>query len=69
MNAEAIIASIAHEVRQPLSAITTNAAAALRFLGRTPPDFEEMRAALGMSGRRKSACTRLSHLRHSTRTR
>jgi signal transduction histidine kinase len=47
MNVEAIIASIAHEVRQPLSAITTNAAAALRFLGRTPPDFEEVRAALG----------------------
>jgi PAS domain S-box-containing protein len=47
MNVEAIIASIAHEVRQPLSAITMNAAAAVRFLGRTPPDFEEVRAALG----------------------
>jgi PAS domain S-box-containing protein len=47
MNVEAIIASIAHEVRQPLSAITMNAAAAVRFLGLTPPDFEEVRAALG----------------------
>src|SRR4029077_11696143 len=46
MNVEAIIASIAHEVRQPLSAITMNATAALRFLGRSPPDFEETRAAL-----------------------
>jgi PAS domain S-box-containing protein len=50
MNVEAIIASIAHEVRQPLSAITTNAAAALRFLGRTPPDLDEVRAALGRVG-------------------
>jgi PAS domain S-box-containing protein len=46
MNVEAIIASIAHEIRQPLSAITMNAAAALRFLARTPPDFDEARAAL-----------------------
>jgi PAS domain S-box-containing protein len=47
MNVEAIIASIAHEVRQPLSAITMNAGAAVRFLGGTPPDFEEVHAALG----------------------
>jgi PAS domain S-box-containing protein len=46
MNVEAIIASIAHEIRQPLSAITMNAAAALRFLAKTPPDLDEVRAAL-----------------------
>ena len=46
MNVEAIIASIAHEVRQPLTAITANAAAALRFFARTPPDFDEINAAL-----------------------
>jgi PAS domain S-box-containing protein len=46
MNVEAIIASIAHEVKQPLTAITTNSAAALRFAARTPPDLEEVCAAL-----------------------
>jgi PAS domain S-box-containing protein len=46
MNVEAIIASIAHEVRQPLTAITTNAAAARRFFERTPLDVEEIRLAL-----------------------
>ena len=46
MNMEAVTASIAHEVRQPLAAITTNSGAALRFLGQTPPDLEEARAAL-----------------------
>jgi PAS domain S-box-containing protein len=46
MNVEAIIASIAHEIRQPLSAITMNAAAALRFLARTTPDLDEAHAAL-----------------------
>jgi signal transduction histidine kinase len=46
MSAEAITAAIAHEVRQPLAGIVTNAGAALRWLGRTPPDHEEIRAAL-----------------------
>jgi signal transduction histidine kinase len=46
LNAQAITATIAHEVRQPLTAIATNASAALRFLGRVPPDHEEVRAAL-----------------------
>jgi PAS domain S-box-containing protein len=39
-------ASIAHEVRQPIAATATNAAAALRWLGRQPPDLEEVRQAL-----------------------
>ena len=46
VSAQAIIAAIAHDIRQPLVAITTNAGAALRWLGRTPPDQDEARAAL-----------------------
>jgi signal transduction histidine kinase len=46
LNVEAITASIAHEVRQPLAAIATNCSAALRFFDKTPPDFDEGRAAL-----------------------
>jgi signal transduction histidine kinase len=46
MGAQAITASIAHEVRQPLASIVTNANAAMRWLGRNPPDHEEVRAAL-----------------------
>ena len=46
MNVDAIMASIAHEVRQPLTAITTNGSAALRWFDKTPPDYDEVRAAL-----------------------
>jgi signal transduction histidine kinase len=46
MNVQALAAVISHEVRQPLSAITANASAALRWLGRTPPDHGETQAAL-----------------------
>jgi signal transduction histidine kinase len=47
MNARAITAAIAHEVRQPLAAIATNASAARHFLRRPPPDHNEIEAALG----------------------
>jgi uracil-xanthine permease len=40
-------ASIAHEIRQPLAAITTNANAAVNWLDKTPPDLDRARAALG----------------------
>jgi C4-dicarboxylate-specific signal transduction histidine kinase len=43
---EVMAAAIAHELMQPVSAMATNASAALRWLGRTPPDHDEMRAAL-----------------------
>lgn len=38
--------SIAHEVNQPLSAIVSNAQAAVRLLQRSPPDTEEVAIAL-----------------------
>jgi PAS domain S-box-containing protein len=46
LNMQAITAAIAHEVRQPLTAMVTNANAALRFLGRVPADHDEIRSAL-----------------------
>jgi PAS domain S-box-containing protein len=39
-------ASIAHEVKQPITATAINAAAALRWLNRAPPDVEEVRQLL-----------------------
>ena len=41
-----LTASIAHEVNQPIAAAVINAEAALRFLGRDPPDLEEVRQGL-----------------------
>jgi signal transduction histidine kinase len=46
MSAQALTGAIAHEVRQPLASIVSNASAALRWLERTPPDHGELRAAL-----------------------
>ena len=46
MNLEGVVASISHEVKQPLAAIVANGGAALRFLARTPPDLEEVRSVL-----------------------
>jgi len=42
-----LTASIAHEINQPICAMVTNAEAALRWLGRRPPDLEEVRQTLG----------------------
>src|ERR1700751_5761399 len=42
-----LTASIAHEVNQPIATARNNAASALRFLSRNPPDLEEVREALG----------------------
>jgi len=46
MTGDAVSASIAHEVRQPLAAMTTNASAGLRWLVRETPNLPEARAAL-----------------------
>src|SRR6266436_1885583 len=41
-----LTASIAHEIKQPITAAGTYAAAARRFLDKSPPDVAEVRAAL-----------------------
>jgi signal transduction histidine kinase len=46
MNAQAIVAAIAHEVRQPLTRITTGGNAAQRFLKVVPPAHDKAQAAL-----------------------
>jgi signal transduction histidine kinase len=38
--------SIAHEINQPLAAIVANGGAGLRWLGRSPPDLDEVRSVL-----------------------
>ncbi len=43
---EALSASIAHEINQPLASMVTNADAGLRWLGRQHPDLDETHAAL-----------------------
>jgi signal transduction histidine kinase len=43
---DAVSASIAHEVKQPLQAMITNANAGLRWLGRAAPDLDEAKTAL-----------------------
>jgi C4-dicarboxylate-specific signal transduction histidine kinase len=46
MNAQAIVAAVAHEVRQPLTRITTGGNAAQRFLKVVPPAHDKAQAAL-----------------------
>jgi C4-dicarboxylate-specific signal transduction histidine kinase len=46
MNIEAITASIAHQMKQPLTAIAANSDAALALLERNPPDIAEAKAGL-----------------------
>jgi signal transduction histidine kinase len=43
---DAMAASVAHEVNQPIAAMTFNSEAALMLLGQTPPNIGEARAAL-----------------------
>jgi signal transduction histidine kinase len=45
MTGDAVAATIAHEVKQPLSGMITNADAGLRWLDRGIPDLEEAKAA------------------------
>jgi len=42
-----LTASIAHEINQPLTAITTNAEAGMRWLNRADPDVVEVRTLMG----------------------
>jgi len=58
LTGDAVTATVAHEIRQPLSAMITNADAGLRWLDRSVPDLDEARAALkeiGADGRRAGA--------------
>lgn len=43
---EVMVGSIAHELRQPLTAIVANGRAGTRLLARKPPDLDELRASL-----------------------
>jgi signal transduction histidine kinase len=55
MTGDAVSASIAHEIRQPLSAMITNAGTGLRWLDRATPDVDNAKAALNqivIAGRR-----------------
>jgi signal transduction histidine kinase len=45
LTGNAVAATIAHEVKQPLSGMITNADAGLRWLDRSTPDLEEAKAA------------------------
>jgi signal transduction histidine kinase len=47
MNLEAMVASIIHEIKQPLTAISANAGAAMALIAKSPPDLQEARASLG----------------------
>jgi signal transduction histidine kinase len=46
MTGDAVSASIAHEVKQPLSGIIANADAGLNWLNRTTPDLDQTKASL-----------------------
>jgi PAS domain S-box-containing protein len=59
MNIEVVTASIAHEVRQPLAAITANGGAALQFLRRVPLDLDRVREILNQM---MHDCTRVSEV-------
>lgn len=43
-----LAASIAHEVNQPIAAISSNAGAGLNWLGAQPPNLEEVRQTFGL---------------------
>jgi signal transduction histidine kinase len=46
MNLEAMMAAIIHEIKQPLTAISANAGAAIALIAKRPPDLQEARASL-----------------------
>ena len=48
LNAEAIAASIAHEIRQPLASIVTTGETALIYLAESPPDLKRARTLVNL---------------------
>jgi PAS domain S-box-containing protein len=65
MNIEVVTASIAHEVRQPLTAIAANGGAALKFLQRVPLDLGKVREILNQM---MDDCNRVSEVFDTIRT-
>jgi two-component system, LuxR family, sensor kinase FixL len=60
--------TLAHELNQPLTAILSNAQAALRFLARDPPDLTELRSILvEIADADKRAGLLIYHLRRLTK--
>jgi signal transduction histidine kinase len=61
-----LTASIAHEIKQPITAARTYAAAALRFLDKSPPEVAEVREALtcivNVTGRTRDIVDRIGSL-------
>jgi signal transduction histidine kinase len=56
MSVDAATAAVAHEISQPLGAITLNISSALQFLKKTPPNLEEANACLtAMAGESEQA--------------
>jgi signal transduction histidine kinase len=58
MTGDAVSASIAHEIKQPLSGVIISAAAGLRWLDRTTPDLDEAKASfkqINVDGHRAQA--------------
>ncbi len=56
MSVDAATAAVAHEISQPLGAITLNISSALHLLKKTPPDLEEAHACLtAMAGESEHA--------------
>jgi signal transduction histidine kinase len=64
MSVEAATAAIAHEIKQPLAAISVRCSAALRWLRGTPPELEEVRVCLTAS---INASDRANEIVESTR--
>jgi predicted ATPase/signal transduction histidine kinase len=62
------LASIAHEINQPLAAIVTNGEASLRWLTRSPPEIDEVRSGLQrMIGDAGRASDLIHHIRTLSR--
>ena len=74
MTGDAVSASIAHEVKQPLAAIIASANAGLNWLDRVEPDLDEVRDALRLvatAGHRADAVIEniRAHFKTGARTR
>ena len=64
MNLEAMVASISHEIRQPIAAMSANSGAAIRFIQREPVDVA---AVLSAVKEVKSDCQRVDQILQNIR--